>query len=237
VTSVTLVSSGSGKRPNGSMALVMLRNFPDLETESSSSARLEIGMVVRVESAEGDLWSARITNVSDQLVGLRGYMTVDRQFRVRDRVTVHLGKEDSTLCFRADVLAANGTLMRVVRRDASVEQERRRAPRLRVEQPAIISVDTDEPTPQAPRPAELVDLSSSGCALRCNGLFRIGTRLRISLTLANTEIELCGAVVRTWNGGAPGNAPSPHCGVQFDHMPALTTRLLNRFLVEQLREV
>ena len=68
------------------------------------ATRLEMGTVVRVESADGETWSGRVTSVSDQLFGLRGYMNVNGQFRVRDRVTVHVGRGSSLVSIRAQVL-------------------------------------------------------------------------------------------------------------------------------------
>ena len=55
--------------------------------------------------------------------------------------------------------------------------------------------------------------------------------MTIDLEIGRTPVQFSGIVVRTWT--APGDG-LPHSGVQFDPMPVATTRLLNRFLVEQL---
>jgi hypothetical protein len=198
------------------------------------ATRLEIGTVVRVESAAGETWSGRVTSVSDQHVGLRGYMNVNGQFRMRDRVTVHVGRANSLVSIRAQVLAAEGTLLRVVRRDASIEQERRRAPRLRIELDAVLTVAMEADAAPERLAADLIDLSSSGCALRSDLALRVGAPVRIGVTLGGADLELAGVVVRTW---VEDGSSSPHAGVQFDTMPAPTVRVLNRFLVEQLRTV
>src|SRR3954465_3052928 len=84
----------------------------------------------RVESAQGEVWRAQVTYVSDRLVGLRGWTIVDGRFRERDTVTLLIGEGDRLVSGKAQVLAAGGSLMRIVRRDASEETERRLAPRL-----------------------------------------------------------------------------------------------------------
>ena len=196
------------------------------------TASLEVGDIVRVEPADGHLWSGHVTFVSDRIVGLRGNLTVDREFRIRDRVTMHIGRDEELICCRAQVLAASGSLMRLVRRDASEEQDRRRTPRLRVELAASLAIGAGEVTPPASFDGQLVDLSSSGCAVRSETAIRVGTPLRISVPLASTPVELGGTVVRTWTANEPA---LPHSGIQFDLLPAQTTQLLNRFLVDQLR--
>ena len=77
---------------------------------------------------------------------------------------------------------------------------------------------------------DVVDLSSSGCAIRASEALPVGTPVALQLTLAGTPVGFAGIVVRAWTAGT-----EPHAGVQFDPMPGPTTQLLNRFLVDQLR--
>jgi hypothetical protein len=190
---------------------------------------LTVSTVVGVESAQGDVWRAQVTYVSDRLVGLRGWTIVDGRFRERDTVTLLIGEGDRLVSGKAQVLAAGGSLMRIVRRDASEESERRLAPRLRVDIPAAVTVST----PQAGLTrieTAVVDLSASGCAIRATTTLPVGTPLALELTLAETPVKFAGIVVRTWVAGTESRA-----GVQFDPMPSPTIQLLNRFLVDQLR--
>jgi hypothetical protein len=122
--------------------------------------------------------------------------------------------------------------MRIVRRDLSEEHERRRTPRLRTDLMASLAPNDDQSVPTVRFDADLIDLSSSGCAIRCQTPLRVGTSLRVSMPLADTPVELAGTVVRTWTAHTP---PAPHSGIQFDPMPGPTTHLLNRFLIDQLR--
>ena len=191
-----------------------------------------IGAGVHVESDDGASCPGHITSVSDRIVGVRGYDTVDRQFRVRDEVTLHLGHGEERISCRAQVLAADGWLLRLVRRDDSADQERRRTPRLRVQLAASVALHVDQPLPTSRVNVELIDLSSSGCAFRCGENLRVGTPLRIAMPLASTPVELGGVVVRTWTAETPR---VPHSGIQFDPIPAATTHLLNRFLIDQFR--
>ena len=103
-----------------------------------------VSTVVAVESATGEIWRAQVTYVSDRLVGLRGWTIVDGRFRERDTVTLLIGDGDTLVSGKAQVLAAGGSLMRIVRRDASEETERRLAPRLRVDLLATVTVSASE---------------------------------------------------------------------------------------------
>ncbi|HEV7524884.1 MAG TPA: PilZ domain-containing protein [Acidimicrobiia bacterium] len=190
---------------------------------------LAVSTVVRVESAQGEIWRAQVTYVSDRLVGLRGWTIVDGRFRERDTVTLLIGEGDRLISGKAQVLAASGSLMRIVRRDASEETERRLAPRLRVDIPAGVTVSTAA-SGLSRFETDVVDLSSSGCAVRAATHLPVGTPLTVDLELAGTDVRFAGIVVRTWMAGA-----EPHAGVQFDPMSPATTQLLNRFLVDQLR--
>ncbi len=190
---------------------------------------LTVSTVVSVESAVGDVWRAQVTYVSDRLVGLRGWTIVDGRFRERDTVTLVIGEGDRLVSGKAQVLAASGSLMRIVRRDASQESERRLAPRLRVDLVASVTVSASD-SGVVEFESDVVDLSSSGCAIRTSLNLPIGTPLTLELSLNDDRVPFSGLVVRTWT-----NATGAHVGIQFDPMPSPTIRLLNRFLVDQLR--
>jgi len=190
---------------------------------------LTVSTVVGVESAQGDVWRAQVTYVSDRLVGLRGWTIVDGRFHERDTVTLLIGEGDRLVSAKAQVLAAGGSLMRIVRRDAAEDTERRLAPRLRVDLDASVTCRAGA-AGLVTFSTHVVDLSTSGCAVLSESSLTVGTPLAIELVLGTTPMRFEGIVVRTWS--AEG---LPHAGVQFDPMPSATTQLLNRFLVEQLR--
>ena len=202
----------------------------DDDFASGGARALSVSTVVGVESAQGDVWRAQVTYVSDRLVGLRGWTIVDGRFRERDTVTLLIGEGDRLVSGKAQVLAASGSLMRIVRRDASEESERRLAPRLRVDLLATVTVSVSE-SGLSRFETDVVDLSSSGCAIRATtrvaGGHAHGDRPR---RWPVRRCEFAGLVVRTWMA-----ARHAARGVQFDPMPAPTTQLLNRFLVDQLR--
>jgi len=193
---------------------------------------LVVGAGVHIEPGRGTSWPGHITFISDRIVGVRGYSPVDRHFRIRDQVTMHIGHGDERVSSRVQVLAADGSLLRVVRRDDTVDKERRRSQRVSVQLAASVSLQTDESCPPARLEVELIELSTSGCALHCSNSLRVGTPVRLCLPYRSTPIELDGIVVRTWIAGTP---PLPHGGIQFDPMPAATTQLLNHFLIERFR--
>ena len=196
---------------------------------AGGSRSLTVSTVVGVESAQGDVWRAQVTYVSDRLVGLRGWTIVDGRFRERDTVTLLIGEGDRLVSGKAQVLAAGGSLMRIVRRDASEESERRLAPRLRVDIDATVTVSTTQ-SGLTQVSTHVVDLSASGCAIRATTSLPVGTPIALDLELAGTAVRFAGIVVRTWADGTESRA-----GVQFDPMPSPTIQLLNRFLVDQLR--
>jgi hypothetical protein len=214
-------------RSSGDFASVNRRS----ESRHSEVRPLTVSTVVGVESAQGDVWRAQVTYVSDRLVGLRGWTIVDGRFRERDTVTLLIGEGERLVSAKAQVLAAGGSLMRIVRRDASEETERRLAPRLRVDLVADVTAPASE-SGLTRFEADVVDLSSSGCALRSTRALPVGTPLTMELEIARTVVQFSGTVVRTWTATAD---VVPHAGVQFDPMPLATTQLLNRFLVEQLQ--
>jgi len=190
-----------------------------------------VGAVVGVEPLTGDIWRAQVTYVSDRLVGLRGWTMVDGQFRERDTVTFLIGAGDRLVSAKAHVLAASGSLMRIVRRDGSDETKRRIAPRLRVDLTATVRLQTPQ-TDTLRFNADVIDLSAAGCALRSATPLPVGAPVTVDTTLSQISTALPGVVVRTWTTATP---PVPHAGIQFDPMPPPTAQLVSRFLVDQLR--
>ena len=162
---------------------------------AGGSRSLTVSTVVGVESAQGDVWRAQVTYVSDRLVGLRGWTIVDGRFRERDTVTLLIGEGDRLVSAKAQVLAASGSLMRIVRRDASEETERRLAPRLRVDLLARVTANASEGLVQFE--VDVVDLSSSGCAVRATTPFAVGTPMTIDLELSRTPMRFSGIVEST----------------------------------------
>jgi PilZ domain len=199
------------------------------ETWSSGRAQLALGMVVRIESANGHAWSGQVTSFNDRIVGLRGWTMTDGQFRERDAVTLLVGAGDSLVSVRSQVLSTARSLMRLVRRDAYEESDQRRAPRLRVDLTATVVAHSDrEPSP--PFETSIADLSCSGCAMSISTTVLLGDRVSVSLQTPSGPLALTGVVVRTWFGDQQALC----AGVQFDRLSAPIERLLNRFLVQQL---
>jgi hypothetical protein len=188
-----------------------------------------VGCIVRVESRDGDVWTANSTHVSDRIIGLRGWSSIDRRFRERDVVTLLVGGEDRLMSVNANVLAASGTLMRVVRRDDSIGNDRRRAPRLRVEVRAALSLRNSGSVAVH---ADVIDLSTLGCAVRANTTMPVGTAVELAMRLGDDPASLTGTVVRTW---VDDDSIWPLAGIQFDPPAADTTRLVHRFLLQQLQ--
>ena len=192
--------------------------------------QVRAGALVRVESRDGEMWSGKATSVSDRNIGLRGWEPLSRTFREREAVTLLLDGDGQLVSCNARILSASGMLMRVVRRDDSVDSDRRRAPRLRVALEADLVFDdgTNDRLPGV----EVVDLSALGCAIRSDCEFRVGNRVRVELRLGTEEPTFAGSVVRTWVERATSE---PHAGIQFESVDAQQTLLLNRFLLSQLQ--
>jgi hypothetical protein len=76
-------------------------------------------------------------------------------------------------------------------------------------------------------------MSASGCALRAANELPVGRLVSIDLRIVGTDLTLTGKIVRAWRSD---DAWSFHAGIQFDPVPASTTALINRYLMEQLRE-
>lgn len=105
---------------------------------------------------------------------------------------------------------------------------RRRAARLPIEVPGSLSG-------RSPRPVSLVDLSLTGCLVRCDGLLDQGAILDLRTELEGepfaAKVRVTGASV---DGAATGDA---RClaGLQFLSLPALEEARLRRF-VERERQ-
>jgi hypothetical protein len=105
---------------------------------------------------------------------------------------------------------------------------RRRADRLPLEVPGLLSG-------RSPRPVSLVDLSLTGCLVRCDSLLDHGAILDLRTELEGepfaAKVRVTGASV---DGAAAGDA---HClaGLEFLSLPALESARLRRF-VERERQ-
>jgi PilZ domain len=192
------------------------------------------GAWARLESANGQAWSGRVTHADGDLVGLRGSTPVDRQLAERDMVTVVVGSGATLMATQARVLAASGSLVRLVCRESFDGPEReRRAVRVAVEVPATVAA-IDDPSALDVSEALVVDLSCLGCALEVVDSVAPGLRVLISMTIAGNELYLEGTVVRTW---VAADSMQQRVGVQFETLPIATQQLINRFLVNELRRV
>jgi len=209
---------------------VVVRGLGSRDDALFGGRSLSLGEVVGVESSNGDIWRAQVTHCSDRLIGVRGWTILEGRFRERDAITLLLGDGDRLVRAKAQVLAASGSLMRIVRRDTTEGSDRRNAPRLRVALTATLTTHTDPRSGVCE--ANIIDLSTSGCALRITTPLPIGSPVTLDLTLTHSTIRLAGKVVRTWTTDRP---IAPHAGIQFEPMAPPTARLVNRYLADQLR--
>lgn len=88
---------------------------------------MRVGGRARVECADGEVWSAQVSYVSGELVGLKSSTTVPVRVAAGDIVTVVVGTGESMVAAEARVLAASGSFMRLSRRESTEGLERRRA--------------------------------------------------------------------------------------------------------------
>ncbi|HEV7524862.1 MAG TPA: PilZ domain-containing protein [Acidimicrobiia bacterium] len=199
----------------------------------SGSRPIRVGAWARVELAGGDVWAGRVSYVSGELVGLKASTIVVGRVKAGDTVTLVIGKGESMVAAQARVLSASGSFMRVSRRESSEGLERRRALRVPIEQIVTVSYTTPGSDGALSCDAEVTDMSASGCALRARSELPVGNLVSVSVRIVGTDLNLTGKIVRAWRSD---EAWSEHAGIQFDPLPASTTNLINRFLVEQLRE-
>jgi len=201
---------------------------------SAPAARpIRVGAWARVELAGGDVWAGRVSYVSGEMVGLKAATILDGRVAQGDSVTLVVGEGESMVATQARVLSASGSFMRLARRESSEGLERRRALRVPIEQPIQVAYSS----PSADRPlrceGDLTDMSASGCALRAPVELPVGNAIAISMRIVGAELTLTGKIVRAWR---TDEHPGAYAGVQFDPVPPRTTSMINRFLVEQLRE-
>jgi hypothetical protein len=189
------------------------------------------GSRARVELANGDVFPARVSYVSGELVGLRAATSVDGQVAAGDTVSIVIGEGASMVAAQARVLAASGSLLRLARRESAEGLERRRALRVPVELPARVAVMTGERDIRRSE-AQVTDMSASGCAISLADELPMGALVALDVRIGGTEVCLMGRIVRTWRNE---ESRGEHAGIQFEPLDARTTSLLNRFLIEQLR--
>jgi hypothetical protein len=197
------------------------------------SRPIRVGAWARVELAGGDVWAGRVSYVSGELVGLKASTIIDGRVRSGDTVTLVVGKGESMVAAQARVLSASGSFMRLSRRESSEGLERRRALRVPLEQTVAVTYASAGAETVLGCDAQLTDMSASGCALRAANELPVGQLVSIDLRIVGTDLTLTGKIVRAWRSD---EAWGEHAGIQFDPVPAATTNLINRYLMEQLRE-
>lgn len=201
---------------------------------SVSGARpIRVGAWARVEFAGGDVWSGRVSYVSGELVGLKASSLVAGRVREGDTVTLVVGQGESMSAAQARVLSASGSFMRLSRKESSEGLERRRALRVPVEQDVQVGYTAPGTEGSRTCAAVLTDMSASGCAVRTATELPVGFIVSVALRIVGTDLTLTGKVVRAWRAEDP---VGEHAGIQFDPVPAGVTAMINRFLIEQLRE-
>lgn len=193
-------------------------------------------MPARVELADGQIWCGRVSYVSGELVGLKASTVVPGRVTEGETVTLVVGKGESMVAAEARVLSASGSFMRLSRRESSEGLDRRRALRVPVAQQVEVTVAVPAGSSEAPGarwcPAELTDMSASGCAVRTATALPVGNAVSVAVRIVGNDMTLSGKIVRAWRSD---EALGEHAGIQFDPLPAGTTAIINRYLVEQLR--
>ena len=197
------------------------------------SRPIRVGAWARVELAGGDVWAGRVSYVSGELVGLKASTIVDGRVAAGDTVTLVIGKGESMVAAQARVLSASGSFMRLSRRESSEGLERRRALRVPVEQTVAVTYASAGAETILGCAAQLTDMSASGCAIRAAHELPVGQLVSIDVCIIGTDLTLTGKIVRAWRSD---ESWGEHAGIQFDPVPATTTNLINRYLMEQLRE-
>jgi c-di-GMP-binding flagellar brake protein YcgR len=121
-------------------------------------------------------------------------------------------------------------MLRILTRRAVGDLERRRVARIRVSQ--IVSIARVNGCGLDELSAELIDLSSLGCAVRSLAQLLPSDRVSIAMDLDSTAVQVVGEVVRTWRNEPSGPL---YAGVHFDAITSRQESLIRRFLVGQLR--
>jgi len=198
----------------------------------AGSRPLKVGALARVEFAGGRVWSGRVSYVSGELVGLKSPTISPGRVEINETVTLVVGEGESMVAAEARVLAASGSFLRLSRRESSEGLERRRALRVPVVQAVWVTYTAADSGTLCKAAAELTDMSASGCAVRTETELPVGKAVSLSVRIVGTDMTLSGKIVRAWRSDEPLGR---HAGIQFDPLPAATTALINRYLVEQLR--
>lgn len=198
----------------------------------TGSHPIKFGALARVEFAGGRVWSGRVSYVSGELVGLKAPTVAPSRASTNETVTLVVGEGEGMVAAEARVLAASGSLLRLLRRESSEGFERRRALRVPVLQPVSVTYAPPDAGSARRLAAELTDMSASGCAVRAETELPVGKAVSVSVRIVGTEMTLSGKIVRTWRSD---DTLGRHAGIQFDPLPAAATALINRYLVEQLR--
>ncbi len=224
--------SGVGSGVSGADHLAMAADTT--RALSVAGARpIRVGALARVEFTNGDVWSGRVSYVSGELVGLKASTLVAGRVREGDTVTLVVGKGESMSAAQARVLSASGSFMRLSRKESSEGLERRRALRVPVEQDVRVGYTAPGAEGIRTCAAVLTDMSASGCAVRATTELPVGCIVSVAVRIVGTDLDLTGKVVRAWRGEDP---VGEHAGIQFDPVPASVTAMINRYLIEQLRE-
>lgn len=198
----------------------------------AGSRPIKVGALARVEFAGGRVWSGRVSYVSGELVGLKSPTVSPGRAATNETVTLVVGEGESMVAAVARVLAASGSFLRLSRLESSEGLERRRALRVPVAQPVSVSYSAPDSDTLRRTVAELTDMSASGCAVRAEIELPVGKAVSLTVRIVETDMTLSGKIVRAWRSD---DTLGRHAGIQFDPLPAATTALINRYLVEQLR--
>jgi len=201
------------------------------ELSFAGARPIRVGVSARVELTD-DVVAGRISYVGGEIVGMKTTSIVDGRITEGDTVTLVIGQGESVVAAQARVLAASGSFVRLSRRESSEELDRRRALRVLLDLAAQITYTTPGVTGRQTCRGELTEMSATRCGLRCDALLPVGQPATVALRIAGTDMTLPGRIVRAWRTDETLGA---HAGIQFDPIPAATTAIINRYLVEQLR--
>jgi hypothetical protein len=107
---------------------------------------------------------------------------------------------------------------------------RRRTPRLAVERDGVLSG-------RQARPVKVLDLSGSGCLVRCHALLEAGAILDLELRLEDEPLRAKVRVTNSCLDGAVGPREAPRflAGLEFLSLSAREQAALRRFLEDERR--
>ena len=120
--------------------------------------------------------------------------------------------------------------MSTFRAKASASRETRRAPRLPVDLPGSL-------TGRVVHPVRVVDLSLTGCLVRCEALLEPGAILDLRLQLGEAPLTAKVRVIDSSLDGnvAEGGSPGAMAGLDYVSLAAQDQTRLRRFLEEERR--